>query len=224
MKSTLKIELDSYEKIMNLIKVHIAENIAVRKKLTGDKDDERRRVVLNESYDKLQNKLINLQISLSELQKQQEYQQQQLEKSFQEHNIDDKEQAGFDFDVETINFLNEDNWKLTSCDRNLAESLLTCFPSGTFLIRPSKTKENSFALSVVANSRVRHCLIDRNEEEKYYFHPPGPNRQTYSTLCDLVMDYRTKSLIVHNPELDTNLIFPVLSQLKKSNKGSGSNH
>lgn len=148
----------------------------------------------------------------------QQQQQQQLLGNSQQQN---KPEPVFDYDVETINFLNECNWRLGECDRSLAETLLSCFPSGTFLVRSSKTKPNSSALSVVANSKVRHCLIDKINDE-YCFHPPGPNHPTYPSLCSLVMDYRHKSLLVHNPELDTNLIFPVLSQLKKTKQSTPS--
>lgn len=271
--SNIKTEMNSYEKVMNLVKSHIAENVTNRKRIssnkTNSKDDEKRRTILEDSYDKLKIKLDRfkncfddreqeykrrmlekkqieahmhsnklqiacikkLQEPLTELhqqqQQQEQYQEQQNQKQNQQQqlignpNINDKQQTQFDFDVETINFLNECNWNLGhSCDRTLAETLLGCFPSGTFLVRSSKSKPNSYALSVVANSAVRHCLIGITDEGEYYFTPPGPNRQIYSTLCDLVMDYRQKSLITHNAELDTNLIFPVLSQLKKtSNKG-----
>lgn len=260
--SNIKIEMNSYDKVINLVKSHIAENLSVRKRLsinkTNSKDDEKRRAILEESYDKLKVKLERfkncyddreqeykrrmsekkqieahihsnkLQMAcikklhepLSELQQQEQYQEHQ-QPQVTGNTDNDKRQTQFDFGVETINFLNECNWNLgSSCDRSLAETLLSCFPTGTFLVRSSKTRANSFALSVVANSAVRHCLIDQNDQGEFYFHPPGPNRQIYSTLCDLVMDYRQKSLITHNPELDTNLIFPVLSQLKKtSNKG-----
>lgn len=210
----------------------------------NDSDDSiRKQIIVKESYDKLQAKyerfrmakiereddykrqltekiqleghLNSMKTQIASIKKLQEAQEEQLNKNQK------LQESTFDYDVETINFLNECNWNLgDSCDRGLAETLLSCFPSGTFLVRSSKTKQNSFALSVVANSMVRHCLIDKLDNDEYCFHPPGPQRQTYSSLCNLVMDYRHKSLLKHNPELDTNLIYPVLSQLKKTSKGS----
>lgn len=203
-------------------------------------DSERKQAIVKESYDKLQAKyerfrqakveredeykrqlsekiqleghLNSMKTQIANIKKLQEAQEEQLKNS--------KQESVFDYDVETINILNECNWNLgDSCDRSLAETLLSCFPSGTFLVRSSKTNQNCYALSVVANSIVRHCLIDKIGEE-YCFHPPGPQRQTYPSLCNLVMDYRHKSLLRHNPELNTNLIYPVLSQLKKTSKGS----
>lgn len=226
----LKQELESYDALMSLLKSHINENLNMQKRSIDD--DDRKLGILKESFEKLQTKYERFK-SLK-IDREYDYQRQLTEKTQLENHLnsmktqiaairkqqeEDKtsqtQDPAFDYDVETINFLNECNWNLgNSCDRGLAETLLSCFPSGTFLVRSSKSKDDSFVLSVVANSKVRHCLIDKIDEE-YCFHPPGPQRQMYSSLCDLVMDYRHKSLVKHNPELNTSLIYPVLSQLKK---------
>lgn len=228
----LKQELESYEAVMSLLKNHINENTNMQQRSMSTKEDDRKLCILKESFDKLQTKYERFR-SL-QIEREYDYQRQLTEKTQLENHLnsmkiqiaairkqqeDDRSNQtpdpAFDYDVETINFLNEDNWNLKdSCDRILAETILGCFPSGTFLVRSSRSKDDSFVLSVVANSKVRHCLIDKSGEE-YCFHPPGPQRQTYSSLCDLVMDYRHKSLVKHNPELNTSLIYPVLSQLKK---------
>lgn len=231
----LKQELESYDALMSLLKNHINENINMQQRSASIKDDDRKLSILKESFDKLQAKFERFR-SLK-IDREYDYQRQLTEKTQLENHLNSmktqiaairKQQQqdetdrtsqtqdpAFDYDVETINFLNECNWNLgNSCDRGLAETLLSCFPSGTFLVRSSKSKDDSFVLSVVANAKVRHCLIDKIGEE-YCFHPPGPQRQTYSSLCDLVMDYRHISLVKHNPELNTSLIYPVLSQLKK---------
>lgn len=240
----IKQELSSYEKIMTMLKDHIDENLSAQKlftsNVTAKPGDERKRALLVESYEKLITRYERFKTS--KVDREEEYKRQLTEKNQLESHLNSMKaqivslkkmqesmdgsiaprqpEISFDYDVETINFLNECNWNLgDSCDRNLAEVLLECFPSGTFLVRSSKTKPNSYALSVVANAKVRHCLIDKINDE-YCFHPPGPNHQFYPTLCSLVMDYRHKSLLIHNPELDTYLIYPVLSQLKKSSKGS----
>lgn len=238
----LKQELSSYERVMTLLKDHIDENLSAQKLIkSGSKqDDERKRAILVESHDKLIARYERFKTS--KIDREEEYKRQLNEKNKLEVHLNSmkaqmisiekvqaaeldgalnqKQDASFDYGVETINFLNEGNWNLAdSCDRNLAETLLECFPSGTFLVRSSKTKPNSYVLSVVANSKVRHCLIDRVDDE-FCFHPPGPNHQFYPSLRNLVMDYRHKSLLVHNTELDTYLIYPVLSQLKKSSRGS----
>lgn len=261
----LKQELSAYEKVMSMLSDHINENLNVQRRLTTNNEDERKQMIVKESYDKLVAKYDRFRVakmdreddykklltqknhlegtlnsmktqiaSIKKLQEAQEYQQQQQAENIRPHSRQSggassggSNDPAFDYDVETINILNECNWNLgDSCDRNLAETLLSCFSNGTFLVRSSKTKENSYVLSVVINSKVRHCLVDKIDEE-YCFHPPGPTHQFYSSLCNLVMDYRHKSLVCHNQELDTNLIYPVLSQLKKTSKnnpiGSGNN-
>lgn len=246
----LKQELSAYEKVMSLLTGHIQENQLIQKKLSTNNEDDRKQAIVKESYDKLiakyerfrvakldreddYKKLLTeknrLESTLNSMKTQiasiQKYQQAQEDfSSFDNSNNISNKSSGhepsFDYDVETINFLNECNWNLgESCDRNLAETLLSCFPNGTFLVRASKTQQNSFVLSVVIDSKVRHCLVDKIDDE-FCFHPPGPKHQFYPSLCSLVMDYRQQSLAAHNPELTTNLIFPVLSQLKKTSKGS----
>lgn len=242
----LKQELSAYEKIMSLLNDHINENLNIQKRLATNNEDERKQTIVKESYDKLvakydrfrvskmdreddykrllsqksnlESALNSMKTQIVSIKKLQEAQEIQSENIRPRNNQQQPQQSdpAFDYDVETINFLNECNWNLgQSCDRNLAETLLSCFPNGTFLVRSSKTQQNSFVLSVVVDSKVRHCLIDKIGDE-FCFHPPGPTHQFYANLCNLVMDYRHKSLVRHNPELDTNLIYPVLSQLKKT--------
>ena len=246
----LKQELSAHEKVMSLLSVHIQENQQIQKRLVTNNEDDRKQAIVKESYDKLlakyerfrvakldreddYKKLLTeknrLESTLNSMKTQiasiKKFQQTQENNTlFSNSNNTTRQQPtnepAFDYDVETINFLNECNWNLgESCDRNLAETLLSCFPNGTFLVRSSKTKQNSYVLSVVIDSKVRHCLVDKINDE-YCFHPPRKDRQFYSSLCNLVMDYRHQSLAAHNPELVTNLIYPVLSQLKKTSKGS----
>jgi len=245
----LKQELSAYEKVMSLLSAHIQENQQIQKRLNTNNEDDRKQAIVKESYDKLlakyerfrvakldreddykkllteknrlESTLNSMKTQIASIKKFQEAQELSADSSNKMNsNRKQSNEPAFDYDVETINFLNECNWNLgESCDRNLAEVLLSCFPNGTFLVRSSKTKPNSFVLSVVVDAKVRHCLIDKINDE-YCFHPPGPKRQSYSSLCNLVMDYRHQSLAAHNPELITNLIYPVLSQLKKTSKSS----
>lgn len=241
----LKQELSAYERIMALLAQHINDNLIVQKRLDTNNEEERKQAIVKEAYNKLVAKyerfkvakmdreddykkvfndknrieigLNSMKAQIASIKKLQDTQEDQMNK-LQRQGQD----TAFDYDVETINFLNDSHWNLgESCDRSLAETLLSCFPNGTFLVRSSKTKPNSYVLSVVINANVRHCLIDKIEEE-YCFHPPGPTHQMYPNLCDLVMDYRHKSLVCHNSELDTNLIYPILSQLKKTSKNASS--
>lgn len=233
----LKYEIDSYDTVMGLLKTHIDDNIHAQKHLSADdREVDCKIAALRESFEKAQAKYERFRKAMIEREdehKRLQDQKNELEvnlSSFKswmaevrkiEHIQGDAEAekvSAFDYDVETINFLNECNWYLgQSCDRALAETLLACFPSGTFLVRSSRSHEDSYVLSVVANSAVRHCLIIK-VDDKYCFNPPHPQRQYYSSLCNLVMDYRHQSLHVHHPELRTNLVYPLLSQLKKTSK------
>lgn len=230
--TNIKQELGSYEKLLQMLGEHMDENLNAQKTMNG-KDDERKQAVLKESYEKLSLKYERFRIG--KVEREDDYERCMNEKKQIESHLNSMKtqvssmkklrgayesakpanESLFDYDVETINFLNECNWNLGECDRNLAESLLGCFPSGTFLVRSSKKAQNMFALSVVANSKVQHCLIQKIVDG-FCFYPEGPQHQVYPSLCDLVMDYRHKSLLIHHPQLDTNLIYPVLSQLKKT--------
>ncbi|XP_023930184.1 phosphatidylinositol 3-kinase regulatory subunit gamma-like isoform X4 [Lingula anatina] len=106
-------------------------------------------------------------------------------------------------DLPSIAHYNESTWYI-DCDRYTAENLLQNKPDGTFLIRPS-SKMNSYALSLNANGRTGHCVIEHKATgfgfaEPFFIH---------QTLLDLVLHYRETSLHEHNPELDVTLVHPV---------------
>ncbi|XP_053202066.1 phosphatidylinositol 3-kinase regulatory subunit alpha-like [Panonychus citri] len=100
---------------------------------------------------------------------------------------------------------NESKWLVEDCDRAEAEKLLYKKPSGTFLIR--KSRNGQFALSIMVDSKICHCLINKTPQgfgfaAPYYTHP---------TLKSLVLHYRQTSLQEHNEMLHTTLAFPVFS-------------
>lgn len=100
-------------------------------------------------------------------------------------------------------FENEANWLLQDCTRTDAEKLLAERCSGTFLIRNSRNGQ--YALSVVVDNKIYHCLIQRNGRgygfaEPYDIHP---------TLKSLVQHYSETSLEEHNDALHTTLAYPI---------------
>jgi phosphoinositide-3-kinase regulatory subunit len=108
-------------------------------------------------------------------------------------------------EVAPLPHLDERTW-LVRCNRNEAERMLHNRPEGTFLIRPSSVAQ-SYALSIVANNMVVHCMIEKRETgygfaEPYYIH---------ETLRDLVLHYRETTLVEHNDILDVTLKYPVLA-------------
>ncbi|GIY01674.1 phosphatidylinositol 3-kinase regulatory subunit alpha [Caerostris darwini] len=97
----------------------------------------------------------------------------------------------------------ESTWLLQDCSRSDAEKLLAGKPSGTFLVRNSRTGD--YALSIMVNGTVGHCLIRKTENgfgfaEPYSAHP---------TLKSLVLHYAQTSLEEHNCSLKTTLAYPI---------------
>ncbi|XP_054715372.1 phosphatidylinositol 3-kinase regulatory subunit alpha-like [Uloborus diversus] len=107
---------------------------------------------------------------------------------------------------ETLPHYNENSWFLPEVSRPDAIQLLKGKPDGTFLIRNSSTP-GQYALSIVADGKVGHCIIYRTERgygfaEPYNIHP---------SLKSLVLHYAETSLEEHNDTLKTTLAYPVLS-------------
>jgi phosphoinositide-3-kinase regulatory subunit alpha/beta/delta len=102
---------------------------------------------------------------------------------------------------------NEMLWMIGVCSREEAERFLQ--PSkqltGTFLVRPNSTGQ--FALSVVCNNRIYHCIINKTERG-YGFADPY---NIYKSLKALVLHYALNSLEVHNDNLTTALVIPVMT-------------
>ncbi|KAB7506722.1 Phosphatidylinositol 3-kinase regulatory subunit alpha [Armadillidium nasatum] len=122
-----------------------------------------------------------------------------------------------DFDSAEINLqedgppkdiYNQSLWLNEQCTREDAVKLLINKPDGTFLIR--KSQGGQYALSIVCNKEVQHCLIHKSEG--YGFAEPF---LIYSTLLDLVSHYSLNSLEVHNDCLTTTLKYPALKYLNR---------
>lgn len=96
----------------------------------------------------------------------------------------------------------ESTWFLENCTRQEAGLLLKDMPSGTFLIR--SRKEGNYALSIVCNKIINHCIICKTEKG-YGFAEPYI---IYSTLKKLVLHYAVNSLEAHNETLSTTLEYP----------------
>lgn len=101
-------------------------------------------------------------------------------------------------------FLPESSWLVKDCDRSQAMRLLEGRCDGTFLVRPSKNA-GQFALSIVAEGKVNHCLILRTERGFGFAEP----LTTHPTLRSLVQHYAHNSLEEHNPLLKTTMAHPV---------------
>lgn len=108
-----------------------------------------------------------------------------------------------------INFNDRRLWFINTGGRDRAAQLLSGKPDGTFLIRNSSNSPDCpYALSIVADSRLQHCLI-RMANDLYGFADPYI---LHKTLEDLVVNYSTVSLEEHNDMLRTPLKYPVFTE------------
>lgn len=100
---------------------------------------------------------------------------------------------------------NDENlWLLPNCSRVQAEMLLQGKADGTFLVRQS-SKAGQYALSIVANGEVGHCIIQQTKRGFGFAEP----FTIYPTLKGLVLHYAQTSLYEHNDSLQTTLAYPV---------------
>ncbi|KAL3308094.1 hypothetical protein Ciccas_013379, partial [Cichlidogyrus casuarinus] len=91
--------------------------------------------------------------------------------------------------------LPQNPWYHTGLNRNEAEDLLTEQPEGTFLIRPSETKQNEYALSIAHEGNVTHMLIAQNENGKYVL---GRYSSAYDSIQAMVGTFLSRELRVQN--------------------------
>lgn len=112
----------------------------------------------------------------------------------------------------------EDCWYFAKYSRTEAERKLAEAPTGTFLIRPSSA-HRAYALSIVANDAVNHCIIYQTEKGNFGFAEPY---NIYKSLKELVLHYSTNSLEEHNESLQTTLKIPLKVYLQTRERESSS--
>ncbi|XP_072751264.1 uncharacterized protein Pi3k21b [Anoplolepis gracilipes] len=112
----------------------------------------------------------------------------------------------------------EKTWLYLQGSRPDADHILKGRPDGTFLVRRSRTGQ--YALSIVCNGMVQHCII-YGTERGYGFAEPY---NIHESLKHLVLHYAQNSLEEHNECLTTTLAYPVfapsaaLAQLQSQQK------
>jgi phosphoinositide-3-kinase regulatory subunit alpha/beta/delta len=99
----------------------------------------------------------------------------------------------------------ESSWYFPKFSRSDAERHLKDAPVGTFLIRLSAANR-AYALSIVANGTVNHCIIYHTEHNTFGFAEPY---NIYKSLKELVLHYSINSLEEHNESLQTTLKSPI---------------
>lgn len=117
----------------------------------------------------------------------------------------------------TVNHLyDESSWHLPNFSRSEAERNLQSLPTGTFLIR-NRAGNRDYALSIVANGTVNHCIIYQTEHGTFGFAEPY---NIYKSLKELVLHYSTNSLEEHNESLQTTLKYPFLTCTRQTSSSS----
>ncbi|XP_069605798.1 phosphatidylinositol 3-kinase regulatory subunit alpha isoform X5 [Ranitomeya imitator] len=104
----------------------------------------------------------------------------------------------------------ERTWNVGNINRNQAESLLRGKRDGTFLVRES-SKQGCYACSVVADSEVKHCVINKTLTGFGFAEPYN----LYNSLKELVLHYQHTSLVQHNDSLNVTLAIPVYAQQRR---------
>lgn len=118
-----------------------------------------------------------------------------------------------------------ENWLISDGNKENAVKLINMAvantPSGQstdgiFLIRPSQSKLGYFALTITKDTIVHSCLVEYKEARKsdYCGYAFLNTNMFFSSLMDFVRYYSKISLIEHNAQLDTCLMYPALSLFK----------
>lgn len=185
-----------------------------KRNLESDLDIQRRQ------HQKLEMDINKLKLEINALLRQ----EKRLKQMMLSHNISDQLIKRI-MEEGTSAWLNQDNvehtfaescWYFPKYSRSDAERLLAEAPTGTFLIRPSSASR-AYALSIVCNEQVNHCMIYQTENGLYGFAEPFI---IYKSLKELVLHYRTNSLEEHNESLQTTLKHPLREYLSTRESSS----
>lgn len=106
--------------------------------------------------------------------------------------------------MDSLHMYDEKSWYAPKFSRIDAERELASTQVGTFLIRKSAAN-HAYALSIVANGTVNHCIIYQTEHGTFGFAEPY---NIYKSLKELVLHYSINSLEEHNESLQTTLKIP----------------
>uniref|UniRef100_A0A8B9RF04 Phosphatidylinositol 3-kinase regulatory subunit alpha n=1 Tax=Astyanax mexicanus TaxID=7994 RepID=A0A8B9RF04_ASTMX len=113
-------------------------------------------------------------------------------------------------DDEDLPHHDERSWKLGNINRIQAEALLRGKRDGTFLVRDS-SKPGCYACSVVVDSEVKHCVINKTPTGFGFAEPYN----LYGSLKELVLHYQHTSLVQHNDSLNVTLAYPVYAHQRR---------
>ncbi|TGZ49326.1 Phosphatidylinositol 3-kinase regulatory subunit alpha [Temnothorax longispinosus] len=147
-------------------------------------------------YRTLEREMYRLKSEIGMLARQKERHSQWLKKNGMKQN---KEEV--DFAVHS----DEKTWLYLQGSRPDADHVLKGRPDGTFLVRRSRTGQ--YALSIVCNGTVQHCIIYATERGFGFAEPYN----IHESLKHLVLHYAQNSLEEHNECLTTTLAYPAFA-------------
>jgi phosphoinositide-3-kinase regulatory subunit len=209
-------ELKKLEENFELLKHRLSALEDCKRNLESDLDQQRRQI---QKYEMDINKL---KLEINALLRQ----EKRLKQMMATHNISDQLIKRI-MDEGTSAWTNQDNnehlfdesyWYFPKYSRSDAEIKLAEAPTGTFLIRPSSANR-AYALSIVANDVVNHCIIYQTEHGTFGFAEPY---NIYKSLKELVLHYSQNSLEEHNESLQTTLKIPLNVYIQTRESGSSS--
>ncbi|XP_044016208.1 phosphatidylinositol 3-kinase regulatory subunit alpha isoform X2 [Aphidius gifuensis] len=106
----------------------------------------------------------------------------------------------------------ESTWQNFDCSRLDVDRVLKGRPDGTFLVRKAQTGQ--FALSIMCNSTINHCIIYATERGFGFAEPYN----IHESLVHLVKHYAQNSLEEHNDQLKTTLAYPAYATEEQLSK------
>lgn len=194
-------EKSKLEENSELLRQRLAALTECKRNLDSDLDQQRRQ------YQKLELDINKQKLEINGLLRQEKrlkqmMQSQNISESLIKQIMDEGSSAWTNQNNEHV--YDESTWYIPTFSRSEAERELSRAPTGTFLIRES-TAVKAYALSIVANGTVNHCIIYRTDHGTYGFAEPY---NIYKSLKDLVLHYSINSLEEHNEALQTTLKTP----------------
>lgn len=210
-------EMKKLDENSELLRQRLTALTECKKNLESDLDQQRRQ------YQKLELDINKLKLEINALLRQEKrlkqmMQMQNISETLIKQIMDEGTSAWTNQDsVEHL--YDEPSWYFPKFSRSDAEKCLAGAPVGTFLIRLSAAN-HAYALSIVANGTVNHCIIYRTEHGTFGFAEPY---NIYKSLKELVIHYSINSLEEHNEALQTTLKIPYYVYAQSSSSSTLSN-
>lgn len=177
-------EMKKLDENSDLLQQRLKALTECKRNLESDLDQQRRQ------YQKLELDINKLKLEINALLRQEKrlkqiMQTQNISESLIKQIMDEGTSAWANQDS-FEHMYEEQSWYCPRFSRQDAEKCLAGAPVGTFLIRTSAANQ-AFALSIVANQTVNHCIIYQTEHETFGFAEPYKLVQIYYYIIVLLI-------------------------------------